>query len=150
MKFIQLSIFIGHNRPGALNDACQLLADARIDLSTLTLADTKEFGILRLITKDWEKAKALLSEAGFMVQTTEVVALLVDHRPGGMCGILDTLAKNNINVEYLYAFATPIAGNAVVVFRFDNPDDAIAKLTEKGNESIRMVSPGKIFGTEHE
>ena len=114
MKFIQLSIFIGHNSPGALNDACQVLAKSNIDLSTLTLADTKEFGILRLITKDWEKAKMLLSEAGFMVQTTEVVALLVDHKPGGMCGILDTLARNNINVEYLYAFATPIAGNAVV------------------------------------
>lgn len=148
MKFIQLSIFIGHNSPGALNDACQVLAEANIDLSTLTLADTKEFGILRLITKDWEKAKTLLSKAGFMVQTTEVVALLVDHKPGGMCGILDTLAKNNVNVEYLYAFATPIAGNAVVVFRFDNPDEAIAKLTEKGTDCIRFVSPGKIFGTE--
>ena len=147
MKFTQLSIFIGHNSPGAQNDACQVLAKANIDLSTLTLADAKEFGILRLITKDWEKAQALLGEAGFMVQTTEVVALLVDHKPGGMCGILDTLAKNNINVEYLYAFATPIAGNAVVVFRFDNPDEAIAKLTEKG-DNIHFVSPGKIFGTD--
>ena len=148
MKFTQLSIFIGRNSPGSLNDACKVLADANIDLSTLTLADTKEFGILRLITKDWEKAKDLLGKAGFAVQTTEVVALLVDHKPGGMCGILDTLAKNNINVEYLYAFATPIAGNAVVVFRFDNPDEAIAKLTEDGGGNIRFVSPGKIFGTE--
>ena len=148
MKFIQLSIFIGHNSPGALFDACKILAGANIDLSTLTLADTQEFGILRLITKDWEKAKVLLSEAGFMVQTTEVVALLVDHKPGGMCGILETLAKNNINVEYLYAFATPIAGNAVVVFRFDNPDEAIARLTDAGNPAIQFVSPGKIFGLE--
>ena len=136
MKFIQLSIFIGHNSPGALNDACQVLAEANIDLSTLTLADTKEFGILRLITKDWEKAKTLLSKAGFMVQTTEVVALLVDHKPGGMCGILDTLAKNNINVEYLYAFMARTEKHAYVVLRVENNEVAEAALTNAGFKLI--------------
>ena len=141
MKFIQLSIFIGHNSPGALNDACQVLAEANIDLSTLTLADTKEFGILRLITKDWEKAKTLLSKAGFMVQTTEVVALLVDHKPGGMCGILDTLAKNNINVEYLYAFMARTEKHAYVVLRVEDNAAAEAALVEAG---FHMISEADI------
>ncbi len=141
-KLNQLSIFV-ENKPGALKNVCRLLAENRIDISTLSLADTKDFGILRLIVKEWEKAKEILSAAGVAVTVTSVVAVEVENRPGGLCEILDTLDKYSINVEYLYAFVSPINGRAVIILRFDAPDMAVERL--KSDKAVRFIGEEDIF-----
>ena len=142
MKINQLSILL-ENKPGSLKNICRLLADNNIDISTLSVADTKDFGILRLIVKDWERAKKVLTDNGLAVTVTGVVAVLVEDRPGGMCQILDTLDKYSINVEYLYAFVAPVKGSAVVILRFDAPDVAIERLS--ADRAVKFVGPEDIF-----
>lgn len=142
MKINQLSVLL-ENKPGALKNICRLLADNQIDISTLSVADTKDFGILRLIVKEWERAKQVLTDHGFAVTVTGVVALAVDDRPGGMCQILDTLDRYSINVEYLYAFVSPLKGSAVVILRFDAPDVAIERLS--ADRAVKFVGPEDIF-----
>ena len=142
MKINQLSVLL-ENKPGSLKNICRLLADNRIDISTLSVADTKDFGILRLIVKDWEKATRVLTAAGLGVTVTGVVAVEVEDRPGGMCQILDTLDRYAINVEYLYAFVSPVKGKAVVILRFDAPDVAVERLS--ADQAVKFVGPEDIF-----
>ena len=145
MKINQISVFL-ENKPGALKDVCRLLADNQIDISTMSMADTKDFGILRLIVKDWEKAADVLKKNGLAVTVTGVVALEVENRPGGMCQILDTLDRYSINVEYLYAFVSHINGRAVVILRFDAPDMAVERLS--AYHAVRFVEPSDIFAAK--
>ena len=142
MKINQLSVLL-ENKPGALKDICRLLADNKIDISTLSVADTKDFGILRLIVKEWERAQKVLLENGLAVTVTGVVAVEVLDQPGGMCQILDTLDKYSINMEYLYAFVSPVKGKAVVILRFDAPDVAIERLS--ADNAVKFVGPEVIF-----
>ena len=142
MKINQLSVLL-ENKPGSLKHICRLLADNQIDISTLSVADTKDFGILRLIVKEWEKATRVLTDAGFGVTVTGVVAVEVEDRPGGMCQILDTLDRYAINVEYLYAFVSPVKGKAVVILRFDAPDLAVERLS--ADQAVKFVGPEDIF-----
>jgi hypothetical protein len=127
MKIRQLSVFV-ENTPGHLRAPCQLLADAGINLATLSLADTEQYGILRLIIRDWQRAKAVLEAAGFVVNVTEVVAVEVADRPGGLADVLRAIEQAGINVEYMYAFAEKRDGKAVLVFRFEDADAAIRAL----------------------
>jgi len=129
MKLKQLSIFL-ENKPGALSAACRLLAKAQINIQTCTLADTQQFGILRLIVPDWERAEEVLGKNGYVVKLTEVVAIEVEDQPGGLAAILEALEGTGINVEYMYAFAG--SHKALLVFRFDKPDEAIKHLQAKG------------------
>lgn len=145
MKINQISVFL-ENKPGALKDVCRLLADNQIDISTMSMADTKDFGILRLIVKDWEKAADVLKKNGLAVTVTGVVALEVENRPGGMCQILDTLDRYSINVEYLYAFVSRINERAVVILRFDAPDMAVERLS--ADHAVRFVEPADIFAAK--
>lgn len=131
MKITQLSLFV-ENKPGQLLRICKSLAKAGINIVTLCLADTQEFGILRLIIREWLKAKTLLENEGFVVTATEVVALEVDDRPGGLAYILEILSTNSINIEYMYAFTFKRNDKAVVVFRFDKPEAAIELLLQSG------------------
>ncbi len=142
MKIVQLSLFL-ENKPGQLLRICQILAEAQLNLVTLCLADTQQFGILRLILRDWQKAKELLEAHGFVATTTEVVAIEVEDRPGGMARILEILARHQINIEYLYAFTFKRGDKAVVVFRFDRPDEAIAALQQAGQN---VLGPVEIYG----
>lgn len=127
MKIKQLSVFL-ENRPGALSAACRVLANASINIQTCSLADTREFGILRVIVSDPAKAQRALAKAGFAVKTTEVLALEVEDRPGGLAKILDVMEKANVNLEYTYAFTVKQRGKAVLAFRFSDADAAIAAL----------------------
>ena len=131
MLIHQLSLFV-ENRPGQLHEPLKILAQAGIDLRTLALADTKDFGILRLIVNDAEKAKSVLKERGFTVSKTDVVAVEIPDRPGGLADILQVLDSDGINVEYMYAFVERCGENAVMIFRFDETQKAIATLTGKG------------------
>lgn len=131
MKAEQISIFL-ENRAGRLEEVTRVLAEAGISIRALSLADTSDFGILRLIVNDPAKAKLALKERGFTVNRTEVVAVEVPDRPGGLSAILQALDKHEINVEYMYAFVERCGGNAVIIFRFDETDKAISTLLENG------------------
>ena len=127
MKVEQISIFI-ENKSGRLAEITRILGEAGINIRALSLADTTDFGILRLIVNDCAKANTVLKENGFTVSKTEVVAVEVPDRPGGLSAILQTLDREVINVEYMYAFVERCGGNAVIIFRFDETDKAIAAL----------------------
>jgi len=131
MKVEQISIFL-ENKPGALESVTQLLKDADINIRSLSLADTSDFGILRLIVNDTNKALRVLNDNGLRVSRTNVVAVEVPDRPGGLHSILAVLAQHGINVEYLYAFIEKSGENAVIIFRFDSPDDAVDVLLKNG------------------
>jgi len=127
MKVEQISIFI-ENKSGRLAEITRILGEAGINIRALSLADTSDFGILRLIVNDGATATTVLKEAGFTVNRTEVVAVEVPDRPGGLSAILQALDQDAINVEYMYAFVERCGGNAVIIFRFDETDKAIAAL----------------------
>ena len=127
MKVEQISIFI-ENKSGRLAEITRILGEAGINIRALSLADTSDFGILRLIVNDGAAATTVLKEAGFTVNRTEVVAVEVPDRPGGLSAILQALDQETINVEYMYAFVERCGGNAVIIFRFDETDKAIAAL----------------------
>lgn len=131
MKVEQISIFI-ENKSGRLAEVTRILGDAGVNIRALSLADTSDFGILRLIVNDSETAKAVLKEKGFTVSKTEVVAVEVPDQPGGLARILQVLDTEQINVEYMYAFVERCGGNAVIIFRFDETDRAIRSLLAKG------------------
>ena len=131
MKVEQISIFL-ENKPGALESVMRLLKDADINIRSLSLADTSDFGILRLIVNDTNKALKVLNDNGLRVSRTSVVAVEVPDRPGGLHSILAVLAQHGINVEYLYAFIEKSGENAVIIFRFDSPDDAVDVLLKNG------------------
>jgi hypothetical protein len=127
MKLNQLSVFL-ENKPGALSSPCRLLAQAGINIQTFSLADTQQFGILRLMVHDWAKAKEILEKQGYVVKITEVVALEVPDRPGGLADLLDIVEQAQVNVEYMYAFTVKQEGRGLLAFRFGNPDQAIKAL----------------------
>jgi hypothetical protein len=131
MKVEQISVFI-ENKSGRLAEVANVLGAAGINIRALSLADTSDFGILRLIVNDREKAKTVLKEKGFTVSKTEVVAIEVPDRPGGLSDILHTLDGEGINVEYMYAFVERCGENAVIIFRFDETEKAIQTLTGAG------------------
>jgi hypothetical protein len=131
MKIHQLSLFL-ENSPGKAVEPCRLLARAGVNIRTLTIADTQQFGILRLIVSDWEKGRELLQQAGYVVNVTEVVAVEVDDRPGGLAGLLETLEPSGVNIEYMYAFTFGREGRAIMIFRFNLPDVAIEHLRAAG------------------
>lgn len=140
MKIEQISIFL-ENKSGRLAEITELLAQAGVNIRALSLADTADFGILRLIVNNPSKAMTILKETGFTVTKNEVVAVSVPDRPGGLYSILATLRGKNINVEYMYAFVQKSEGNAVLIFRFDDIDKAVAELSAAG---VRTLSTGEM------
>lgn len=131
MKLKQLSVFL-ENRPGRLSHPCKILADAGINILTLSLADTEQFGMLRLIIKDWVRARTVLEKSGCVVNVTEVLAIEIPDRPGGMQSILSILEPNQLNIEYMYAFPLERGSNAVLIARIEDADRAIGCLQQKG------------------
>ena len=131
MKVSQLSVFI-ENKSGRLADVTRSLANADINIRALSIADTIDYGLLRLIVNDPIAARNALSGAGFTVTLTEVLAIEVPDKPGGLAGIIDILAGAGINIEYMYAFVGTSGENAIVVFRIERLDEAIPTLQQKG------------------
>lgn len=140
MKVEQISIFI-ENKSGRLAEVSGVLGDAGVNIRALSLADTSDFGILRLIVNDTDKAFKVLREQNFTVNITEVIGVEVPDSPGGLSSILQILDKNNVNVEYMYAFVERSGDNAVIIFRFDNVDEAITVLT---NNKIKIIESKKL------
>lgn len=141
MKVEQISVFL-ENKSGRLAEVTGVLAASDINIRALSLADTADFGILRLIVNDREKAKAVLKENGFTVGKTEVVAIEVPDRPGGLAGILEALRGGEINVEYMYAFVQKSGENAIIIFRFDEIDGAIDILHKAG---VRILKGEEVY-----
>lgn len=135
MKCDQLSIFL-ENRAGRLAEVTRLLSENKVNIRALSLADTSDFGILRLIVSNFETAQKVLKEAGFTVGKTSVVAVVVDDKPGGLHNLLEMLRESGINVEYMYAFVQQSGSNAVIIFRFDRTDQAIELLAEQKIKTI--------------
>ncbi|MCU0857471.1 MAG: hypothetical protein MUC65_03600 [Pontiellaceae bacterium] len=131
MKLKQLSIFL-ENRPGHLSNACEVLSNAGLNIVTMMLADTSEFGILRLIIREWERAKEVLESAGFTVNLTEVLAIEVADEPGGLEKILKVAEAGGLSIEYMYAFACKPNKNALIVVRFDDISRACSVMTDSG------------------
>jgi len=138
MKLKQLSVFL-ENKPGRLRELCAVLAENGISIITLSLADTEQFGILRLIIKDYDAAKALLTEKGFVAKLTDVIAVEVKDEPGGLSDILKIEEESGISVEYMYAFTIKSGENAVLLFRFDDMDKAVAALQSAGLNVLDSV-----------
>jgi hypothetical protein len=127
MKVEQITVFL-ENQSGRLADVASILAAAGVNIRALSLADSADFGILRLIVNDSQVLKA----EGFTVAKTEVVGVQVPDRPGGLAEILRTMKANQVNVEYMYAFVHKSAVNATIIFRLDDPETAIACLQQAG------------------
>ena len=143
MKLRQLSLFL-ENRPGQLRVPVKVLGDAGIDILTMSLADTQQFGILRLVVKDWERAKRLLEAAGIVVNVTEVLAVDVPDRPGGLAGVLEAFEKAELGIEYMYAFAASRERGkyATLMVRMEDPDAAVKALEKAG---VKLVSAEELF-----
>lgn len=131
MKVEQISVFL-ENKSGRLSEVTGILAEAGVNIRALALADTSDFGVLRLIVDDNEKAATVLKDNGLTVRRTEVVAVEVEDRPGGLHKILEILRGTEINVEYMYAYVHHTGRNAVMIFRFDNSAAAIQALGDQG------------------
>lgn len=127
MKAEQLSVFL-ENRAGRLAEVIHSLAEAGINIRALSLADTSDFGILRMIVCDQEKARTILKDKGFTLGSTSVVAVEVPDEPGGLDSVLQLVSRNGINVEYMYAMVRKEHGRAVMIFRFDKVDEAVELL----------------------
>ncbi|MDX9746853.1 MAG: ACT domain-containing protein [Syntrophales bacterium] len=134
MKVEQISIFL-ENKPGGLENVTRILKNANINIRTLAVADTSDFGIVRLIVDHVADANRVLKENGYTVSRTNMVAVEVPDQPGGLHGILEVLALAGINIEYMYAFVERSGENAVMLFRLDNPDAAIQVLL-KNNKTV--------------
>jgi len=141
MKVEQISIFI-ENKFGRLAEVTKTLGEAGANIRALSLADTSDFGILRLIVDKTDLAKTTLKEQGFTVNKTEVVAVEVPDRPLGLCGILQILDEGRVNVEYMYAFVERCGENAVIIFRFDDPEEAIRVLTEN---KVKVLKGERVY-----
>jgi hypothetical protein len=141
MTVQQISIFI-ENKTGRLAEVTRVLGEAGINIRALSLADTSDFGILRLIVDTPDRALEVLKRDGFTVNKTEVVAVEVPDRPKGLNSILEILDSAGINVEYMYAFVERSGQNAVIIFRFDDIQKALATLPDAG---VKFVESEKIF-----
>ncbi|WP_027364162.1 ACT domain-containing protein [Desulfotruncus alcoholivorax] len=134
MKVKQISVFL-ENKSGRLAQVTRVLGDNNINIRALSIADTTDFGILRLIVNNPDSAYRVLKEAGFTVSTTDVIAVEVKDDPGGLAKVLEILQNVHINIEYLYAFLQKATNAALVVFRVEQLDEAI-KVLQENNVSI--------------
>ena len=142
MLIEQLSVFV-ENRPGKLVEALETLAKAGIDLRALSLADTADFGILRIIVDKPADALAALQSAGYLVKSNEVIPVSVGDKPGGLAAVMRILADAGVDVEYTYAFVAHVRDKAFVILRVDNNDAAVKALT---SNSVALLSGDDIYG----
>ena len=131
----QISVFV-ENKPGRVHRLTQVLRKNNVDLLTLSIADTKDYGILRCVTSDNKKAMAVLREAGFTVSETKLIGVEVPDRPGGLADVLDVFDECGISIEYLYSFAKTSDKRAVILFRVENTEEALRMLEGK---DIRFI-----------
>jgi hypothetical protein len=140
MKVTQISVFL-ENKKGRLFDVSALLAKEGINIRALNIAETDDFGVLRMVVDKPKEALNSLKTAGFVANTTDIVAVEIDDTPGGLSRVLKVLSEADINVEYMYGFIEKRSNNAIMVFRFESPEKAIAKLSASG---IKVINETEI------
>lgn len=138
MNVTQLSAFVA-NKPGHLQKVLKVLADENINIITLTIAETTDFGILRMIVNDPDKGYAVLKQHNITSSVTDVLALEIDDTPGSLFNALDVFARMNLNIEYMYAFTEKRDGKAVMIFRFEDIELAKSALKNKGYNIVRKI-----------
>ncbi len=131
MKTKQISVFID-NRPGRLASVAQVLKEEGIDIRAISMADAPDFGIFRVVVEDTDRARAALKQRGFVTEVSDVIAVEVEDRPGGLADVLTVFAEHQLNVEYMYAFLTERSGKAIIFFRFEDTDRAVDALQAAG------------------
>ncbi len=141
MSVKQISVFV-ENKSGTLAKITKVLSENNIDLQALSLADTTDFGILRLIVNDPAKAKLVLSENHFTIKETEVLAVAIDDTPGGLHKVLSVLEKENVAIEYMYAFTEKTLDHALVILRVEDNSAAEKILSQNG---IGVVDAEKLY-----
>lgn len=141
MKVSQLTVFM-ENKSGRLAEIMRTLADNGINVRALSIADTSEYGLLRLIVNDPDKAQEALTKADFTVTLTDVVAVEVPDKPGGLAGVIDAFADAGLNIEYMYAFVGTSGENAIVIFRVTPVDKAIEMLKQRG---VKLLEGEKVY-----
>lgn len=127
----QIAVFL-ENRKGRISDFARVLKEQNVDLISMSIADTKEFGILRAITRDNEKAVQALKDAGFTVVTSELIGVEVDDKPGGLSDVLSLLNNQDVDIEYLYSYARIEKGKAIILLKVDDNKLALDALTKGG------------------
>ena len=141
MKVRQLSVFL-ENQSGRLAEITGALGEAGVNIRAFSLADTSDFGILRLVVSDIGRAHAALQDKGFTLRETEVIAIEIADRPGGLAAILKILGDHGVNVEYMYASLEKSSDNAVVILRPEDVDQAIATLLD---QSVRLLPAERVY-----
>lgn len=141
MKIKQLSIFL-QNRMGSLSKPLEVLSNADVNIRAMCMADTSEFGILRLVVDNPEKGKEALEENNFLVKITEIIGVEMNDTPGGLTSVLKIIKDNQIDLEYLYAFTHEKAGKAILLLHADDIDKLITAL-EKND--IVIVSADEVY-----
>jgi len=140
MKLTQISVFL-ENKEGRLYDLCALLGEHGINIRALNIAETADYGILRMVVNDPREAVKILQANHVVTNLTEVIAVEVEDRPGGLAEVLRAIRGSGLNVEYMYGFLEKKTSNALLVFRFDDPDRAVEALESHG---IRTCSADTI------
>lgn len=143
MKLTQISVFL-ENRKGRLFDVCDLLGKNKVNIRALNVAESEDFGVLRIVVDDPSAATQLLKKKGFVASLTEIVAVEVEDRPGGLAAILKILTGADINVEYMYGFVEKSSDRALLVFRFDDTDRAVRVLKAKKVKVVGSQDKGDL------
>ncbi|QGT99124.1 Amino acid-binding ACT [Candidatus Syntrophocurvum alkaliphilum] len=137
----QISVFL-ENKAGRLSHVTRVLGDAKINIRALSIADTSDFGILRIIVSDPDRAYKILKEAGFTVSETEVIAVQIPDSPGGLATVLEQMSEANLNIEYLYAFLGTSENNALVIFKVEDIEQAMQTFKEK---QIKFLDENQLY-----
>ena len=141
MKIPQLSLFVP-NTPGTMADIAAILGDIGVNIRAMSLADTNDFGVLRMVLDNTDKARQVLKDYGYPVRLNEVIAVEIDDRPGALGRLLRVLADDGRNVEYMYAFVQKNADRAVLMLRLEDLDRAVACLQAAG---VKVLSAGELY-----
>lgn len=141
MKIKQLSIFL-QNRMGSLSKPLEVLSNANVNIRAMCMADTSEFGILRLVVDNPEKGKEALEESGFLVKITEIIGVEMNDTPGGLTNVLNIIKDNGIDLEYLYAFTHEKEGKAILLLHSDDIDRLISVLKDS---DITVVQSNEVY-----
>jgi hypothetical protein len=131
MQIKQISVFL-ENKTGRLGDVTRVLSQAGINIRAISIADTADFGILRLIVDKSDEALKALSDAGFTTRDTNVVAVEVNDTPGSLATVMELFQKSQVNIEYLYASLEGQTGKAVVIFKMEDPERGLKIVKENG------------------
>ena len=143
MKINQISVFV-ENRKGRLYEVCNLLGKNKINIRALNIAETKDFGVLRMVVDKPQDALDLLKSKGFVANFSEIVAVEVTDKPGGLAHVLKLLNEKNINIEYMYAFLEKNASKAILIFRFEKIDKALMVLKKHKVKIVRNAQIVKL------